>query len=176
MSSLEIWKTFGDRLRRFVRKSIRHDHDSDDVLQEVFTKIHAGLGGVEDPDQVEAWVFQVARRAVVDHFRRRRPSELPADVAEERPAEPGMTDVASCLPPMMETLPVADQEALRLADVEGLPQKDLAARLGLTLPGAKSRVQRARRRLKKTLLECCDVELDRRGNALSWQPRRPCAC
>lgn len=170
MSFLEIWDSFGDRLRRFVRKRIRNDHDADDALHDVFAKIHAGLEKVESPDRLEAWVFQIARRAVIDHFRKRRPSELPRDLAQERPPETVTAEVASWLTPMMETLPPEDREALRLTEIEGLPQKELAARLGLSLPGAKSRVQRARRRLKETLLECCDVEMDRRGNALSYTP------
>jgi len=171
----DLWRAYGDRLRRFALKKVRNEADADDLLQEVFAKIHSGLSGVEQPEKIEAWVFQIARRAVIDHLRRRRPSSLVGDPAAETPPETVTDEISSCLSPMMETLAPEDREALRLADVEGLPQKDLAARLGLSLPGAKSRVQRARTRLKETLLACCDVEMDRRGNALSYTPRR-CAC
>ena len=170
-----IWQAFHDRIRRFVLKRVRSEADADDLVQDIFLKIHAGLDGVELPERLEAWVFQVARRAVIDHFRKRRGLEIPDDVAEETPAETVTAEVASWLRPMMTALPPEDQEALKLADVEGLPQKELAERLGLTLPGAKSRVQRARQRLKDMLLDCCDVEMDRRGNAFSYAPRH-CRC
>ena len=49
-------------------------------------------------------------------------------------------------------------------------QRELAARLGLSLSGAKSRVQRAREKLKAALLDCCQVELDRRRRVLAFQP------
>ena len=50
----------------------------------------------------------------------------------------------------------------------------LAERLGLSLSGAKSRVQRAREKLKQQLLECCHFELDRRGHIIDYQPRCQC--
>jgi RNA polymerase sigma-70 factor (ECF subfamily) len=81
---------------------------------------------------------------------------------------------------MMALLPEEDREVLRRADLEGLSQKDLAARLGLSVTGAKSRVQRARKRLKEAVLDCCHVEMDRRGNAIDYTRKRrdcgPCSC
>lgn len=173
-----LWKTFGDRLRRFIRTRVRNDHDADDVLQEAFAKIHAGLPGVNDSEKLEAWIFQVTRRAVVDHFRQRaskvRPSEIPADGSD--PADVTAV-VASWLRPMMEELPATDREILDLADAQGLGQQEIADRLGLSLTGAKSRVQRARGKLKQVLLDCCQVEMDRRGNPLSYTPRAAaCSC
>jgi RNA polymerase sigma-70 factor (ECF subfamily) len=172
----ELWTSFSDRLRRSISKRVRNEHDRDDILQEVFTKIHAGLDRVESEEKLEAWLFQVTRRAIADHFRKRRISGLPAEPAEEIPESNVSSEVASWLSPMMESLDEADREALRLTDLEGLPQKELAARLGLSLTGAKSRVQRARKRLKKILLDCCQVETDRRGNALSYTPRNCSSC
>jgi RNA polymerase sigma-70 factor (ECF subfamily) len=88
--------------------------------------------------------------------------------------------VASWLDPMMALLPEEDREVLRRADLEGLTQKELAARLGLSVTGAKSRVQRARKRLKEVLLGCCHVEMDRRGNAIDYTRKGrdcgPCRC
>ena len=173
-STAQVWKEFSDRLRRFIRKRVGHAHDADDILQEVASKIHSGLGRVENPGKLEAWIFQVARRTIIDHFRahspKRQPLELPAELAED--PTPGTTaEVASCLRPLMDSLAAEDREALLLTDVEGVSQKDLAARLGLSPSGAKSRVQRARKRLKGLLLECCHIEVDRRGNALSYTPR-----
>jgi RNA polymerase sigma-70 factor (ECF subfamily) len=77
---------------------------------------------------------------------------------------------------MMELLDEPDREALRLVDAEGLGQKELAARLGLSITGAKSRVQRARRRLKEVLTDCCEIEMDRRGNAIGYTPRNCTSC
>ena len=52
---------------------------------------------------------------------------------------------------------------LVLSEIEGLTQKEVATRLGLSLSGAKSRVQRGREKLRQRLYECCDIETGRHG-------------
>lgn len=169
--TLDLWKAFGDRLRRFIVKRVRNDHDADDILQDVFAKIQGGLAGLRSQDALEPWLFQVARRAVLDHFRKSRPVELRFEPAEETPRPDVTRELASCLAPMLDLLQEPDRDVLRLADLDGLGQKDVAERLGLSLTAAKSRVQRARKRLKDELLDCCRIERDRRGNALAYTPR-----
>jgi RNA polymerase sigma-70 factor (ECF subfamily) len=179
-----LWAEFSGRLRGFIAKRVRAEVDIEDILQEVFAKIHAGLGALKDDERLEAWLFQIARRAITDYYRDRsgprRTQGLPPELPEEGTEEDIQVQVASWLRPMMELLSEEDREAIRLADLEALPQKDLAARLGLSLTGAKSRVQRARKRLKSVLLECCHIDMDRRGNAIGYGrkegPCGPCNC
>jgi len=118
----------------------------------------------------------MTRRAIIDFYRTRsqdrRPEPLTDDLAQVDPPPEVTVEIASWLRPMMEGLPESDRQALHLADIEGLPLKDLSFRLGLSLSGAKSRVQRARRRLKQILLDCCHVEMDPRGRAIGYTPRR----
>jgi RNA polymerase sigma-70 factor (ECF subfamily) len=174
-STEALWDAYGDRLRGFIRKRVANEADADDVLQEVFKRIHTGLEALAFPEQREAWVFQIARRAVVDRFRAR----FPVAASEEPAAAPAARDVsaeiASWLPSIVNSLPAADREILSLVDLEGTLQQAAADRLGLSLTGAKSRVQRARKHLQEALLGCCDVETDARGNAIDYTPRR-CSC
>jgi RNA polymerase sigma-70 factor (ECF subfamily) len=172
-----VWTEFGGRLRGFIAKRVRHPADVDDVIQDVFTRIHAGLGGLKESEKLEAWLFQVARRAVVDSLRRRPVGELPEDLAEKEGDATLSTEVAGWLAPLMTLLPEEDQEALRLTDLGEGSQKDLASRLGLSATGARSRVQRARKRLKAALLDCCHIDMDRRGNAIGYRRKGgPCGC
>jgi RNA polymerase sigma-70 factor (ECF subfamily) len=60
---------------------------------------------------------------------------------------------------------------VRLAEIEGLPQQEVADRLGLSLSGAKSRIQRGRAMFKKELEQCCRFEFDRRGNLMDVDPK-----
>lgn len=78
-------------------------------------------------------------------------------------------EIAQCLKAMIMYLPEEYKQALILTEFENLTQKALSERIGLSLPGAKSRVQRARTRLKKMLLACCQLELDRRGNIIDYR-------
>ena len=75
---------------------------------------------------------------------------------------------------MIQELPAKYQEALRLTEFEGLTQNALAQRLGLSLPGAKSRVQRAKEQLKEILLQCCHFEFDRLGKIIDYRPNCDC--
>lgn len=184
VSTDTIWAAFSDRLRAFIGKRVKDANDVQDVLQDVFAKIHAALGSLKEGEKLEAWLFQVARHAIMDHFRsrsgKRRGAGLPLEFSREIPASEISAEVASCLDPMMSLISGEDREALRLADVEGISQKDLAERLGLSVTGAKSRVQRARARLKDVVLECCLIEMDRRGNAIGYTRKKddcgPCSC
>jgi RNA polymerase sigma-70 factor (ECF subfamily) len=183
-STETVWAQFSGRLRAFIAKRVKVEADIEDVCRTCSPKIHAGLGGLNEDEKLEAWLFQVARRATLDHFRRRsgsrRSSELPEELAEPKHDDDRSAEVASWLEPMMALLPEADREALRLADLEGLSQKDLAARLRISVSGVKSRVQRARRRLKNAVLDCCHIEMDRRGNTMDYTRKRkdcgPCSC
>jgi uncharacterized protein YuzE len=57
-----------------------------------------------------------------------------------------------------------------------LTQQQLANRLGISLSGAKSRVQRGRAQLKQMLDECCTFEFDRRGKVIGCEPREKAGC
>src|SRR5260221_11649371 len=82
-----------------------------------------------------------------------------------------VSELIPCIQEMIDDLPVDYRQALILTEYQGLTQKELAERLGLSFSGAKSRVQRAREKLKQQLLECCHFELDRRGHIINYQPR-----
>lgn len=180
-----VFGEFHRRLRAFISRRVGHPADADDVLQETFLRIHRHLGEVRGADRLTAWVFQVARSAIVDHYRRQRPSEAlgdnepPADgaaaVADESASE--LEELAACLAPMVAALPPRDREAIELSELKGLTQREASARAGVTLSGMKSRVQRARRKLRAMLLDCCHVELDRRGGIVAHAPRGgACRC
>jgi RNA polymerase sigma-70 factor (ECF subfamily) len=140
---------------------------------------------------VAAWVFRTAHNAVVDHYRspaRRR--EAPAGGTAELEAvltvtsgredagEAESKEAASCLLPVVSTLRPADREAIETIDLRGTAQKEAAEQAGISLTAMKARVQRARRRLKAALLECCEFALDARGGVIDCasrhRPARAC--
>lgn len=168
----QIWAEFGDRLRVFIARRVNDEADAEDILQDVFLRIHTRLDTLDDERKLGSWVFRIARNAIIDHYRGRRPaSELPESVAAiETPTDDVADELLPGIVPMLVLLQPEDREALLLTEVEQLTQRELADRLGLSLPGAKSRVQRARRRLKDVFVDCCRVEFDRRGGVASYQP------
>lgn len=175
-----IWRESAGALRRFIAARIENPQDAEDVLQEVFLKIHGGVGKLRDEDRLQPWLYRIARNGVSDYYRRRR---LPADASEkagnpppDRPEYNLNEEIAGCLRPLIRRLPEKYRRAVMLADLEGLPQQEVAQRLGLSLSGAKSRVQRGRERLKGLLLDCCHFQLDRLGNVLDYRAKDCTGC
>ncbi len=105
-----------------------------------------------------------------------KPRQIPDDLAHaEVPTEETVqAKLAPCLRPMIESLPAAYADALRLTELEELPQAEAARRLGLSLTALKSRVRRGRAQLKDMLLQCCEFELSRAGRVLDYWPRQVC--
>lgn len=166
-----IWEEFASKLRSFIRSRVRDHGAAEDILQEVFLKIHKKLPSLRESERLEAWVWRIARNAVTDYFRSpSRETVLPEDLSHEGKSE--VPDLSPCVRRFVEELPKEQKEALLLTEWQGLKQDEMAKKLGLSHSGAKSRVQRARANLKELLLDCCRLELDRRGNVIEMTQRR----
>lgn len=173
----QAWTEFHGGLHRFLLRRVGDADAADDLLQDIFLKVHAQLPGLRDPGRIHAWIYRVARNAVADHFRARRdtgplPETLPAP-ERERDA---LAELAPCIRSLVSQLPRADREALELTELGDLTQAELAWRLGISVSGAKSRVQRARTRLKAAVLQCCQVYLDATGHVTDYAPGPSCRC
>ena len=160
----DFWIEHKTRLRSYVAKRVRERDAVDDILQNVFLKAHSSLHTLKSHDSLAAWLYRIAANAITDHYRGRRPSE---EISDELAAPENEVDyiaeLASCLHPLIADLPETYRLPLVLSEIEGVTQKEVAARLGLSLSGAKSRVQRGREKLRQRLLECCDIETGRSG-------------
>jgi len=170
-----IWREFAGPLRGFIRKRVASDHDVDDIFQQVFVKIQSHLGTLRETEKLQGWLYRIARNAIVDYYRSRRPSEpLPETLAiEDKPSRCAL-EIGPSIAAMIEQLDPKFREALRLSEYDGLTQSEIARRLGLSLSGVKSRVQRGREQLKQLLLECCRFKTDRYGNIVDCED--DCAC
>ena len=178
------------RLRAFVGRRISDPHAADDVAQEVLLRLHRSLGELRADDRLDAFAYRIARNAVIDHYRSRaRVKEAalpPEDVIarletdgagdDERDDHRGRQELARCLEPIARRLPEPYREALTLTDLGDLTQAEAAERAGVTVPGMKSRVQRARAQLHEQLTSCCDVVLDSRQGIADVERKGPCAC
>lgn len=182
----EIWQHIHTGLRAFIAKRVADEAEADDIVQDVWLKMQRGLDGLKDQSRVISWIYQIARHAIIDHYRapgRRR--EMPAGLAADLEAHQSSftrttasedsgrlrTELAGCLRPMIERLSGEYRQAVILVDLEGLAQQEAAAQLGLSLSGMKSRVQRGRRQLRGMLEACCTIELDRRRGVVDYNVR-----
>lgn len=168
-----IWTHLSSDLRRFIRRRVSDDHVADDLLQETFVRVHRNVGTLQDSDRLAAWVYQIARNVVHDHHRKATNSTVALadiDSVDDRLSR-GRCRGCDWMDEMIRSLPDGYREAVQLAEVEGLPQQEVGDRLGLSLSGAKSRIQRGRALLKDALEACCHFEFDSRGNLMDYDPK-----
>jgi RNA polymerase sigma-70 factor (ECF subfamily) len=168
-----------ERVVAFVARRVPSHADAEDIAQEVMVRILRHSGDLVHTERLGAWMHRIAINAIADHYRRPARRELPSGEATEVPEpewhEPEPEDVrrelAACLTPLLERLPAIYREALELTELDGLSQVDAASRLGLSVSGMKARVQRARSQMRELLLDCCEVELDRRRRVTGVRSR-----
>jgi RNA polymerase sigma-70 factor (ECF subfamily) len=174
-STEAIWYQLHDDLRQFISSRVV-DGDAEDILQDVFLKIHAQIGTVRDEQKLVSWAYQITRNAIADYYRSQQPYiALPETLAVDEDNDTDLsTEFAPCLQPMIDDLPDKYREALLLTEYEGLTLQNAADTLKLSLSGAKSRVQRGRELLKRSLLQCCHFEFDRRGRMIDYYPYCNC--
>lgn len=166
-----FWQEHRSLLRGYIARRVRERDAVDDVLQEVFLKVNVGLHTVKSHGSISAWLYRIAANTIADHYRAQHPwEELPDEIAAPEPERDYVAELASCLQPLIAELPESYRAALVLSEIEGLPQREVAERLNLSLSGAKSRVQRGRERLRQRLLACCDIETGR-GGIVDYEPR-----
>jgi len=149
ISTEQVWETFHTPLLQFIHKRVPDDATAEDLLQEVFLKIHQHVETLKDVKKLESWMYQITRNAIIDSYRSTRPTtslDVPEvlRLPEALPDAAVVSELFPCVQAMVRSLPEPDRQALVLTEYQGLTQKELAGRLGLSFSGAKSRVQRAR--------------------------------
>ncbi len=177
-ASAVAWPELTAELRRFVAR--RLDQDVDDVVQETLMRVHRHLPELRADERLGPWAYRIARNAIIDHHRARalalrRKAEDELATAETVAEEANLNRVvARWLLPMIDDLEDPYREALVLIEIEGLSQAKLARRLGLSPSGARTRVQRARQKLRGVIERCCAITTDSRGNVIDVSGRDNC--
>jgi RNA polymerase sigma-70 factor (ECF subfamily) len=168
------WLQLSTDLRHFIRRRVVDDHVADDLLQETFLRIHRGINQLGRAGRLTAWVYRIARNVIHDHYRACRHEQSLAEIdppdASEKTDEL-LRHADRWLDELIQQLPETYRQAVIWGEIEGLTQREIAKRLGLSLSGAKSRVQRGRALLKQALDQCCTFHVDHQGNVYDCDPK-----
>ena len=69
--SQNIWNEVESGLRAFIAKRVPDEAAAEDLSQEVFLRMQRGLGGLKKESRLVAWIYQIARHAIIDYYRTR---------------------------------------------------------------------------------------------------------
>ena len=156
-------RAFAELHRRFAR--VVHGialarvapSDAEDVVQEVFVRVHRSLATLRDPESFPAWICTLARNVSADAARksgRRPPTEPLRDVPAPAVVSPADDDgVRERVLERLRELPEAYRETLLLRLAEGLTGPEIAARTGLTPGSVRVNLCRGLARLRELLGE-----------------------
>lgn len=168
-------------LRQFIRKRIADESMVEDVLQEVFMKIHSQIDTLRDVQKLHSWIYQITRNTIIDYYRSKKAMvELPealksAEDSDHSDDNDVFNELTPCIQALIDMLPEKYRDAVVLTVYQGLTQKEMGQKLGISVSGSKSRIQRARQQLKNMLTECCQFELDGSGKIMSYEDK-PDSC
>lgn len=171
-----IWHDFNKELLRFIKKRVKDSDVANDLLQDIFIKIHLKLSTLSDTDKLTSWVYQITRNSILDYYRKHKHSaDFPAEIIELDEQELFNVDFGKCLIPFIHQLPETYKDAILKTELGHLSQKEFAEEFNISYSGAKSRVQRGRQRLLELFKQCCNFSADKYGNIMEYQSKENCS-
>lgn len=170
-----LWQEHTRELQNYIAKRITDKDVAKDILQEVLMKVYKFCLSKSGVSNLRSWLFQITHNTIIDHYRRNA-KFTDKDIPEvpEEDENLAFKEAVNFMEPMLGFLPEEYSVPLKLSDLDGMKQAEIAKKLNLSLPATKSRIQRGRQLLKAEFLTCCNLETDARGNLISFAVKDSC--
>lgn len=150
-----LLEQYEEPLFRFVYFKIHHRESALDIVQDIFTKVWIYICDGKKIEHEQAFLYRIARNAVIDHYKKSRTSSLDALLEAHPEDEPGTpnndhdkTSDATIVQKLINTLPEEDAMVLYLRFVEDKSLDDIARLLGKTKNATTVKIHRAVEKLK----------------------------
>lgn len=171
----EVWEEYKTSLYAFILKRVADEQEAKDLLQDVLLKSYQYCSRGKTVLYLKAWLYKIASNAIIDHYKTTgRSQPLEFDLVEAQNNESLVGEASEYIKALLKLLPDDYATPLAMYDLEGIDQKTIADKLNLSLPNTKSRIQRARVKLKERFLECCAVAFDENGEMTSFDIKPQC--
>ncbi len=153
-------------IRGLLRRAVSEETEREDVLQEIFLAVVGGKGEFRGEAQLSTYLFRVAQLTVLERFRaantQKRGGHIrivaesewgdnPAQEPRTRPLEFEEVETRMAVGRLMEQVPEAYREALRLRLFEELEYQEIAERLGVPMNTVATRIFKGKAALVELL-------------------------
>ncbi|MCX7863263.1 MAG: RNA polymerase sigma factor SigZ [Bacteroidales bacterium] len=170
-----LWGKIHKDLEKFIYCRIKDREATKDILHDVYVKAHSNISNLRDETKITSWFFTIARNTIIDYLRNKNSNQDSIEIIDEENDESYMDEFETCLETLINQLKKKYKEAIIQTEWYGLSQKEYAEKLNITYSGAKSRVQRARKMLKKLFTDCCYIQTDKYGNIIDYYRKSECS-
>lgn len=178
MDFWEIYDQYYRPVKVFLTKMSGSEWVAEDLAQETFIKVQAGMDDLRDKDRLKSWIFAIARNKCLDFFRSKAHNAENQEFNETvgihiKPMDQfkmEQREMSQCVQDKMQLLSESSREVLILYDTMELSQKEIADILGISEGNVKTRLHRARKAMKEILQRECLFEQDER-NVMVCIPR-----
>lgn len=163
-------------LFHFVKKRVRNQEDAEDLTQDIFYKLSRSEG--KDILSTRRWVYAIARNTITDYYRKKSLVIEDADevvLLEELERKDPVQELAKCIAYFVDQLPEDYREIMKLSELEGMAQKEIATSLNMKYSTVRSKVQRGRVRLKALFSGCCHIVQGGQGSIVDFRRGNHCS-
>lgn len=178
----QLYGRYHKRIAAYVNGMVRDHGRAEDITQEVFLSALRRMRATDRPIAFKPWIYEIAKNACIDQFRRaRRGEEVSYDAGEGEAGSEYSRTLAGGSTPDVEVegklaldnlrgafggLSETHHQILVMRELEGLSYREIGERLGLSRPAVESTLFRARRRLTEEYEELISGERCRRVQAI----------
>jgi RNA polymerase sigma factor (sigma-70 family) len=174
----ELYRRYHPRIAAYVRRMVRDPARAEDLAQDAFFSALRRMRATDSDIAFKPWIFEIARNAAIDHWRRSsRAEEISVEADEQLSPSDRIRLVGSAGPDSalvdkerldhlrgaFDELSDVHTRILVMRELEGLSYREIAERLDLSRASVESALFRARRRLES---EYADISEGRRCTAM----------
>jgi RNA polymerase sigma-70 factor, ECF subfamily len=170
----EVWEQYKKALLSFIQKRVQSREDAKDILHDVLLKSYQFCAREKTVIHLRSWLYKVTINAIIDYHKHQQLSPLEPGMADDETGYSSIGDASDYIKELLKLLPPAYGRPLYMSDIEGCDQTTIAQSFGLSLSNTKSRIQRARVKLKELFLECCEVSFNRDGEMTTFDIKPHC--
>lgn len=182
MSELDkIWNEFNVQLLNYIKPKVENHMDADDILQEVFIKIHNNIDKLVELENIGAYIYKMTKNSITDYYRKKKESIIPIEnvdyiLDEEDKKETVNDEIINCVKSLIVDLPDKYKDVYSLHEDEKFKHQDISEMLDISLSTSKVRLKRAKDHIKKQLSDCCDFNTDEYGNIIEYKIKKCMTC
>ena len=163
LTSEAVWNQFSNDLKRYIFSHVKDEESANDILQEVFIKIHLKLDSLQKKESLKSWLFSITHNTIMNFFNKQKMTVTDKEITEESMPENDADSPENCLLPLINHLPEKYREPLLQSEIYGKKQAEVSEMLNLALSTTKSRIQRGRKLLQQGFMDCCNYKLNENG-------------